>query len=257
MNNISLTERIFGFVWAIYCGALFMLVMTLIAPLTYVFLRIAGKKYADPLLQLFYSYLSRFFLFCWGIRCTVYHKEKSPKQGPVVIIANHRAQLDIVAGAYALNLPARFLGKAELLKIPFFGLFIRLLAIPVYRKDKSSREQSLQQMTEAVKNGGAVFIYPEGTRNRDAASVPLQPFKDGAFRVAIASGAPIMVQVLEHTDRLNNPNFLHLIPGKVSITWLGPYPSTGMNPEHIEEWKEKIRRDILTTLNQKKSLLST
>ena len=233
-----------------------MVVITILTPAAYIFLLIGGEKMADSVLQFCYGYVARFFLFMWGIQCRVKNPEMAPSHGPVVFIANHRAQLDIVAGASALPLPARFLGKAELLSIPFFGLFIRMLAIPVRRQDKSSREQSMEEMKKVLLSKGSVFIYPEGTRNRNAEEEPLKPFKDGAFRVAIETKSPIMVQVLQYTDSINNPNFLHLIPGKVTLEWLGPYASENIRPEDLQEWKEGIRQDILHCLRAKNDIPS-
>lgn len=246
--KIGIAERIFGFIWAIWCGFAFVSVMAIATFFIAIFLLVFGKSKANKCLMFSYNYLGPLFQFLFGVKNEIVNIELINPNQNYIVIANHSAQLDIICGSSALPIPAKFLAKSEILKVPFFGFFVKMLAIPVNRKDKNSREQSVTLMTELLKSGESVYIYPEGTRNR-VVNGPLKEFKDGAFRIAIDSGVPIAIQVIENTGRLNNPNFLHLIPGKVKTTWLKPIETKHLKPTDIEQLKLEVRGKFQEILN--------
>jgi 1-acyl-sn-glycerol-3-phosphate acyltransferase len=243
MNILNST---FGFVWAMWGTVWFMLSMMILTPIYAMVLSIGGKKYAMPCIWFNYRYVGRFLLFMFFVRLKVYGKEHIDPKKTFVIVANHAAQLDIVAGAASTPQPARFLAKSEILKVPFFGYMTKMLAIVVERGKRESREKSFRYMVEALRRGESIFIYPEGTRNRT--DLPLKEFKDGAFRVAIMAQMPIAVQTLVGTKRLNNPNGIQLFPGTVKVYWSEPIETKGMTMNDLSRLKEMVRHEMLRHL---------
>lgn len=239
-------KSVFGFLWAIW-GALWFLILTAILTFAYaIILSIGGRKYTNACIWFNFRYLSTTLLILYLIRVKVFGREKIDPKKSYVIVANHNAQIDIVAGTNAMPLPAKFLAKSEIKYIPFFGYMTKMLAIMVDRKNKESREKSFRYMIDCLKKGESIIIYPEGTRNRT--EQPLKEFKDGAFRVAILAQVPVAVQTLTGTKALNDPNRIHLLPGTIEIHWSDPIETKGMTLSDMPALKEKVKNEMLKHL---------
>lgn len=243
---MNIFKTVFGFIWAIWCSFWFMISMAILTPIYAVILGIGGRKYAMSCIWFNYKYVSRFLLFMFLVRIKIYGREKIDPKKTYVVVANHVAQLDIVAGAAATPQPAKFLAKSEILRVPFFGYMTKMLAIVVERGKKESREKSFRYMVDALKRGESLFIYPEGTRNRT--EQPLKEFKDGAFRVAIMAQVPMAVHTLVGTKELNNPNGFQIFPGTVKVYWSNPIETAGMTLNDLPRLKEMVRNEMMQHL---------
>jgi 1-acyl-sn-glycerol-3-phosphate acyltransferase len=111
------------------------------------------------------------------------------KQG-LVLVANHTSLLDINAAFAASPTPIVFLGKAGIRKVPLLGKINELAGtIFVERGNRQSSEKAVKTLTQTLKDGRSVLVFPEGTRSKNGA---LKPFKKGAFHLAAQAGAPIV-----------------------------------------------------------------
>ncbi len=116
-------------------------------------------------------------------------REKLPWHGPAVIVSNHLSLIDIFV-LYGLYRPFKWVSKAVVFKVPFIGWnmvlndYVRLI-----RGDRESIRDMMEHCRAHLARGSPVLIFPEGTRSRDGR---LQPFKDGAFRLAFETGAPLI-----------------------------------------------------------------
>jgi 1-acyl-sn-glycerol-3-phosphate acyltransferase len=213
-------KQIFAFLWAIWGGFWFAATVIVFTTLYAILFTFTGKKYVRQCVWINCHYLCPFLLKMYLIRLKVYGLENIDPHTPYVIVANHRAQVDICASGSASNQPVRFLAKSEIKKVPFFGYMTKMLAIMVDRKSKESREKSVQYMIEELKKGYSILIYAEGTRNRT--DQLLKEFKDGAFRIAILAQRPVAVQTIVGSREVNNPKGLHLTPGTIKVYWSKP-----------------------------------
>lgn len=239
-------KRIFGFSWLLYAAVVFMLVVAFLTPLYAVILLVGGKKYSMKLVWWNYHIFSPLFLTMYGIKLKVYGKEKIDASKTYVFVANHTSQIDIITSATATPQPARFLAKAEIKYIPFFGFMVKMLAIMVNRTNKESKEKSYRYMAAALQKGESLFIYPEGTRNRG--NELLKEFKDGAFKVAIMAQVPIAVQTIVGARELNPVEGFQLYPGNVNVYWGNPIETTGMTLNDLPALKDKVRNEMLSHL---------
>lgn len=179
---------------------------------------LTNEKKKQAIFPLFVLW-ARLFCFFTGLRIDVkntYHIQH--KQ--VVFIANHTSFLDIIF-MYLLfpKHPFLFLGKAELLKVPLVKTFFKKLHIPVFREAKTKTGQSFKQASEALKNGWSIIIFPEGGIKEKL--VPqLQPFKDGAFRLAAMHQVPVVpITFLNNYQLFADPSTKNAVakPGKARI----------------------------------------
>src|SRR6266852_1720219 len=130
----------------------------------------------------------------WSIE--VENRERLEAFRPCVIVANHQSFLDVVT--FGAIFPRRTVsaGKREIGRIPIFGWFYRLSGnLIIDRADARSALESLEQAARTMAEEKiAVWFMPEGHRNTGP---ELLPFKTGAFRLALAAGAPIVPIVAE------------------------------------------------------------
>jgi 1-acyl-sn-glycerol-3-phosphate acyltransferase len=130
-------------------------------------------------------------------RARVSGREKLPWRGPAVLVANHLSTLDILV-LYGLFRPFKWVSKAELFRVPFIGWNMRLNdCVPILRGDRESMRRMMDHCRAHLGRGSPVLLFPEGTRAPDGR---LQPFKDGAFRLAVEAGAPVFPVVVTGTS---------------------------------------------------------
>jgi 1-acyl-sn-glycerol-3-phosphate acyltransferase len=117
-----------------------------------------------------------------------------PRQGPVIIAANHISYFDPLCLSVfidAAGREVRFLAKSELYRNPLLGWVLRSAGqIPVYRESRDAA-RSLQDAVAAMREGAAVVIYPEGTTTRNPDFSPMKA-KTGVARLAALTGAPVV-----------------------------------------------------------------
>ena len=118
--------------------------------------------------------------------------EHIPREGPVLVAANHISYFDPIAHAYILvraRRKARFLAKQELFENPFLRTVLNgAKQIPVERG--SGSVAPLTAAVDALQAGEVVVVYPEGTTTKDPDNLPMQG-KLGIARLALQSRVPV------------------------------------------------------------------
>jgi 1-acyl-sn-glycerol-3-phosphate acyltransferase len=115
--------------------------------------------------------------------------DRLPWKGPAVLVANHLSLLDILV-VYGLFRPFKWVAKAELFRIPVLGWNMRINDyVPVWRGERDSVREMMARCRRHLARGTPVLLFPEGTRSRDGR---LQAFKDGAFKLALEAGCPLV-----------------------------------------------------------------
>ncbi len=110
-------------------------------------------------------------------------------RNPYLVVSNHESFVDILLISH-LPWEMKWLSKAELFRIPVLGWLMHLAGdIPVDRGNPRSAAQAMVRCKEILKEKVSVIIFPEGTRSE---TDEMLPFKDGAFRLAIDAGVPIL-----------------------------------------------------------------
>lgn len=130
--------------------------------------------------------------------------ETVPTSGPLILAANHpNTLMDVLLVAMMLDRRVGFIAKATLFDNPFAGALLRFLgAVPIHRTQdgsspagKAANAQALAASEEAVAEGRAILIFPEGVSQDEPR---LQRVKTGVARIAIGAErrAPGQVRVV-------------------------------------------------------------
>lgn len=113
--------------------------------------------------------------------------------GPVLVVANHpNSLLDPLVVFRTAGRPTRPLAKAPLFDQKFVGFMLRALGgLPVYRRQDDDaqmhrNEDTFRKAIDALQEGSAVQIFPEGITHSEPS---LAPLRTGAARIALAAEA--------------------------------------------------------------------
>ena len=124
-------------------------------------------------------------------------REHVPAEGAVIIAANHRSFLDPFAIGTCVRRPVFFVAKKELFHNRFVGWLLNCLgAFPVRRGE--SDEETVETAKAILAEGGAVVMFPEGTRMRSGS---LGQPRRGVGRLALETGAAVVPVAILGSER--------------------------------------------------------
>lgn len=175
-------------------------------------------------------------------------KENLPADNvPVVYVANHQSQADIIS-VFLLSRQFRWLAKDSLFKIPFLGWAMSAAGyVPVKRGDRRSHVKCMQKSKSHLSKGTPMLFFPEGTRSKDG---KLLPFKNGAFKLAHETQAPIIPLTLEGASTLLPKGSLVPSLTTVKITVHPAIPTQGRGEsELMSEARKAIESGLSKSLN--------
>ena len=136
-------------------------------------------------------------IFLATLRFRVVGAEKVPRDGGLVVAANHISNFDPPILGVAVPRPVWYMAKKELFAVPGLGALIsRLNAFPVDRQ--AGGTAALRASLRMLKEGRAVVIFPEGGRNVTGTNEE----KAGAAFLAAASGVPVVPAAIVGTRKL-------------------------------------------------------
>lgn len=171
---------------------------------------------------------SRAILRAAGVRVVVHHPERMSGAEPRIFASNHVSWFDVFTLASLLP-RYKFVGKAELFRIPIFGQAAHAAGmISIERTNRKAAFQSYDRAVASIRSGASVVVYPEGTRGDDYA---LRPFKKGPFVLAAAAQVPVVPTVLHGTIRVQPRGGWRIRSGTVHVHFLEPIETRGMTYE--------------------------
>lgn len=178
-------------------------------------------------------------LFFWltGCRLKVFGKMNFRPGEKYIVTCNHNSLMDVPVSTPFIPGANKTIAKASMAKIPLFGLIYKRGSVLVDRNDKNSRKESYTKMKAVLGMGMHVCIYPEGTRNRS--NLSLKEFHDGAFKLSVDTGVPILPALIFNTKKILPPGrSFYFWPGKMELHFLEPVIVT--KGESYEAIKEEV-----------------
>ena len=237
--KMTLIKNIFARILAIWALFVFASTMFLFFPFYLVCFLIP-----DPQKTRYHRFISRIwmglFLFLVGITFKVTGKDIFDTLETAVIVCNHNSLIDIPVSTPFLARANKTIAKKSFVYVPLFGWIYQFASVIVDRKNNESRRKSYEEMKRVLDNGLDMLIYPEGTRNKT--KNPLKSFYDGAFKLSVDTGKPIVPVVILNTKRiLPAKPLLFLRPGNIILNILPSISPIG----HTTETLKKLVFDIM------------
>lgn len=163
---------------------------------------------------------------------------------PYIVVANHESFADILLLCH-LPWEMKWLSKIEMMRIPVLGWTMWMANdIPVKRGRAASIRDAMAACRERLAQRCSVLMFPEGTRSL---TEDLLPFKDGAFRLAIDAGVPILPLAIHGTRDAIAKHDWRINPAVAVVEILEPIPSVGKTTAAL---REEVRLCIETARNQ-------
>jgi 1-acyl-sn-glycerol-3-phosphate acyltransferase len=150
---------------------------------------------------------------------------------------------------FKLHTHFKWVAKKELFYIPFIGWNMWLNGyIPIERSIGRSKLRMMDEAAEMIRKGNSVFIFPEGTRSGDG---HIQPFKSGAFRLALETGCDILPVALKGTYHAIKKGGLLIHKSKnIRAVVLDPIPYESVKQLDSKELTKKVHDVIAAELNR-------
>lgn len=161
-------------------------------------------------------------------RLKVYGRERVPRTGGLVIACNHFSWLDPVALGASCPRTMYYMAKVEAHRSAGLGTLIRAFGCFPVRRGESDRD-AVRTMRQVVRDGLALGLFVEGSRQRSGAPGPIQP---GAAMVAVQEGVPVVPVAVHGSQTWRVGNF-----HPVSIAWGEPLTFDGF-PRGGKGYKE-------------------
>ncbi len=164
---------------------------------------------------------------------------------PYVVVANHESFADMLLISH-LPWEMKWLAKETWFKFPLVG-WLMLMAgdIKIIRGNKQSIVTAMRGCRDRLDKGVSVMLFPEGTRTRDG---EMGEFKDGAFRLAIETGHPILPLVVNGTREAMQAGDWRWNVTHAEVRVLEPIDTSGMTKADVSELRDRVRTIIADEL---------
>jgi 1-acyl-sn-glycerol-3-phosphate acyltransferase len=162
----------------------------------------------------------------------VYGRERVPGEGGVVLALNHFSWLDPAAFGQASPRTIYYMAKAEAHAVPGLGQLIRAFGTFSVRRGESDRE-AVRMMRAIVRDGKALGLFAEGTRQRSGVPGEVKP---GAAMVALQEEVPVVPAAIHGTQGWRLGSFR-----PVSVSWGEPMTFTDL-PKNGKGYREASAR---------------
>ncbi|MGP8197938.1 MAG: lysophospholipid acyltransferase family protein [Limisphaerales bacterium] len=121
-------------------------------------------------------------------RYRVFNVERVPLQGPVILASNHASYIDPPLVGTGVRRQINYLARDSIFRVPILASILRSWdVVPVDRDGGTGR--GLKAILDRLERGGAIILFPEGTRSRHG---ELNPARSGIGLAVIKSAAPVV-----------------------------------------------------------------
>lgn len=166
---------------------------------------------------------------------------------PYVVVANHESYADIFLISH-LPWEMKWLSKVEVMRLPLMGWLMRMAGdIPVHRGDKRSRAEAMNGIRDRLSKNVSVIVMPEGTRSPTA---DMLPFRDGAFRIAVELGLPVLPIAVAGTRNAMAKGSFRFNRATAEARVLEPVETANLTKADVPRLREEIRDRIQAARDQ-------
>lgn len=236
------------------CGGLFLGVFKLEIPEFFLILAIMNAVVALYIYTTIPEFTMRFLV--WVITHTMYrvkHKNlhKIPEEGAAVLVCNHVSYMDALIIAGACRRPVRFVMFKPIYDLPILNFIFRTgKTIPIHSKvkDPKTYHAAFERISEELKNGEVVCIFPEGKLTTDG---EIDEFKNGIEKIIARDPVPVVPMALKglwgsffsHKDGSALTTLPRRLWSKVELVASDPIPADQVSAPLLHEKVSQLRGD--------------
>ena len=189
-----------------------------------------------------------------GVTVTVKGAENIPEDTAVLYVGNHRSYFDILTGYVTVPTLVGFVAKKEMEKWPLLSNWMKNVhCLFLNRTDMKEGLKTILEGIAQVKSGISVWIFPEGTRNKNEDLMDLLPFKEGSLKIAEKSGCPVIPVAITGTAEVFEAHFPKIHSSNVTIEFGAPFIVKELEPEQRKFAGAYTRERILEMLQRERN----
>jgi 1-acyl-sn-glycerol-3-phosphate acyltransferase len=194
----------------------------------------------------FFRFLYRFY-FGWR----VFRADRVPLEGPVILASNHASYLDPPLVGSGIRRKINYLARESIFRVPILAAILRSWeVVPVDRDGGTGR--GLKAILDRLSGGGAIILFPEGTRTRDG---KMQPARSGLGLTVIKSEAPVVPARVFGTFEAYGAKMIIPRPRRVLVKYGQPLFFAELRAEaktcskpRLKEIYQQVADEILATI---------
>ena len=157
---------------------------------------------------------------------------------PYVVVSNHESYADIFLLCF-LPWEMKWMSKETIFRIPVMGWIMRMAGdIPLRRGERDSAAAAIAACHDRLRKRVSVMIFPEGTRSK---TDEMLPFKNGAFRLAIEAGVPILPIAIAGTRHAMAKGSFQFRRAHARCEVLEPIETTGLTLDDVPALRDRTR----------------
>jgi 1-acyl-sn-glycerol-3-phosphate acyltransferase len=192
-------------------------------------------------------------VFATYFRWRVFNSERVPAHGPAILASNHASFLDPPLVGAAADRDIHYMARSTLFRFPPIGLALRSWnAVPLEREGNPLK--GMKVILEKIERGGAVLLFPEGTRT---AHGRLQPARAGIGLIVIRTTAPVIPVRVFGTYEALGRHVRFPQPVRVAIKFGAPLPFAELraaarrcSKERLKEIYQQIGDEIMAAIGK-------
>jgi 1-acyl-sn-glycerol-3-phosphate acyltransferase len=190
-------------------------------------------------------------VFAVYFRYRVFNPERVPLTGPVILAPNHASFMDPPLVGAGLRRQISYLAREDIFHVPILGRILRSWeVVPVDRDGGTGR--GLKQILQRLELGGAIILFPEGTRSRLG---DLNPARSGIGLVVIKSSAPVLPVRVFGTHDAFGPHQRLPRPRRVTVKYGQPLwfaeqraEAASCPRQRVKEIYQQVADEIMTEI---------
>lgn len=192
-------------------------------------------------------------MFATYFRWRILNRERVPAAGPVILAANHASFLDPPLVGAALPRALNYLARDTLFSVPVVGGLLRLWEVVPVDRDGGGAA-GLKGIFDRLLRGGAILLFPEGTRTHDGG---LQPARSGIGFVVIKSSAPVIPVRIFGTYEAYGRHIRFPRPRRVTVKFGAPLNFEALRAEakrcakpRLKQIYQQVADEIMSALGK-------
>ena len=190
-------------------------------------------------------------LYRFYFRWRVFNAERVPLQGPVILASNHASFLDPPLVGAGIRRGINYLARDTLFRYPVIGWLLRKWnSVPVDREGGGAA--GLKAILDRLLAGGAIILFPEGTRSRDG---ELQPARSGIGLTVIKSDAVVVPVRVFGTFKAYGRHVRVALPHRVMVKYGKPMRFEPLRSEaknctkaRLKQIYQEVADEIMTAI---------